>query len=215
LVPVNLSGLIDGFEGSSEYVRRARSGGIERCSAGGPASPKRMSQRLSGLLGDDDWKRCLEKLRPPADVPRDLPAIRTYVKPAAVPDEDNLLSDGSAMVVVRQARAATVEAEVEPARAKAAASERNEMGWVWEFVDAQVEDLKPLILQDSSKRYSYTQVSIKGARHEQQDALSRYVHGLSRACSEQEPGCKAVRFSSTPGDSGVPCVKRCSGCLYV
>ena len=138
-----------------------------------------MSRRLSSLLGDEEWKKCLEMLRPPPEAPREFPGIRAYVKSAGA-DDRNTLSDGSDMVVVRTAQGthAGSQAHADSAqagpRAPIATSEDGAaMEWLQEFREAQDDDLKPHILEDSSKLFSYTQVSIKGARHEQQDTIFR------------------------------------------
>ena len=134
------------------------------------------------MLGDEEWKKCLEMLRPPPEAPPDLPGIRAYVKSSGA-DDRNTLSDGSDMVIVRTAQGAhdatagsqahADSAQAGPRAPSATSEDGAAMEWLQEFIEAQDDDIKPHILEDSSKLFSYTQVSIKGARHEQQDALFR------------------------------------------
>ena len=48
-----------------------------------------MSKSLSGLLGDEQWKRCQELLRPPSPEVPEVLSIRTYVKDKKKVVEEN------------------------------------------------------------------------------------------------------------------------------
>jgi|LauGreDrversion2_3_1035106.scaffolds.fasta_scaffold290448_1 hypothetical protein len=67
-----------------------------------------MSKSLSGLLGDEQWKRCQELLRPPSPEVPEVLSIRTYVKDKkkVVEENDTLQPCKSFVVSATQSRVA-------------------------------------------------------------------------------------------------------------
>ena len=65
--------------------------------------------------------------------------------------------------------------------------------WMRQFADSQVGENKTCVLPDRSKHYGYAQVSIKGARHENQDAL--YSDGQLFGIYDGHGGKSAAAFS--------------------
>jgi len=140
-----------------------------------------MSKQLAGLLGEEQWKRCQELLRPPLPPEPILPAIRAYVKSVDSDGDGDDVCPKSQGFVVRTSLSTTPRWSQQdadsnscvPINAALAGGEDDLWAWVREFVGTQDGDLKPWIVQDRSRRYAYAEVSIKGARHENQDTLFR------------------------------------------
>jgi hypothetical protein len=65
--------------------------------------------------------------------------------------------------------------------------------WMHQFADSQVGENNTCALPDRSKHYGYAQVSIKGARHENQDAL--YSDGQLFGIYDGHGGKSAAAFS--------------------
>jgi len=149
-----------------------------------------MSKQLAGLLGKEQWKRCQELLRPPPPPEPTLPAIRAYVKSVDRDDDGDDVCPKSQGFLVRTSRPVSKSSTatqwsqqrtdvnscipIDTALAGGENGGENDLWtWVREFVGTQDGDLKPWIVQDRSRRYAYAEVSIKGARHENQDTLFR------------------------------------------
>jgi hypothetical protein len=149
-----------------------------------------MSKNLSGLLGDEQWKRCQELLRPREPEVPEVQSIRTYVKDKRAVVEENRTQQPDQNFVVRKttsplsvsSRGSSV-AHPSPLAGSCGSGEPDEEDWMQSFVALQEPDLKPWIVHDRSKRFCFSQVSFKGARHENQDTLFRSVWARLLSCA--------------------------------
>ena len=141
-----------------------------------------MSSVLDGLLTKEHSKRVHELLRPSSPQNMARPCIGVYVKTLADDDEEDCV-DSQYLRVCNGARVgskthkggqAQTKADAAPCQQaaghKVAGTEEDAWDWVRDFIAQQEEDLRPIVVHGSSGGFTHTHVSIKGARHEQQDA---------------------------------------------
>jgi serine/threonine protein phosphatase PrpC len=138
------------------------------------------SSVIKGLLTNEQIRQCQGKSESQRTTSQ-VEAIQVYVKGTA----SSFLEDDDLEVSVAAAK---------PAKKHLRPAGGDLRLWVQDFIDSQHEDLKPTIVQNkSSSRYSFTQVSIKGARHEQQDTA--FSDGQLFSVFDGHGGTSAASFA--------------------
>ena len=103
--------------------------------------------------------------------PQDMDGIKVVTKkPSRLASSDLALSRAATAV---RAGLYNFGGEFSDTHSEGNTSSFGSRGWEWmhQFTESQVGENQPFVLQDRSKHDGYSMVSIRGARHENQDAL--------------------------------------------
>ena len=117
--------------------------------------------RVIDALIEVHENRCKALLRPAQPEPPPQEPIRAYVRQEYVADCDEDIGKPAHFLVKTGAPTESAEQKAVQENTERVKEEDDLWEWMKDFVDAQARDLKPWVVQDASKKFAYTHVSIK------------------------------------------------------